>query len=412
MSNKLSISISNDNVALVHDRREYCPPNVHKELMNNNVYITCCSNLEKVFNEIFEKDVEEYNLGKRSDRMISNYYQKISSHQDREKSPKPAYEYVIQFGSKENNNVLDPEFKQVNEDTRDMLIELVKIFKKKYPNFIVISAVIHMDECTPHLHIVFVPVGTGYKNGMKHQCSLTKALQNMGYKNRLEIVDGKKVTVFAITEWQNDVKDVMTDIMEEYGYEREYMNNTDKHMSMSNFKYKCAMEELDKVLDDRIEEVEYLGDKIDNMRTVIQSLREEKNELTDQVNDLTDQVNGLTEKRNSLLEEIECLRVGRNVLLEQKKKELKEESDRELTRCKHELEEEYRSKEADLMTKVAELAEGISECEKLLNELKDVKAKEEYSAKINRLKNRFDNSKLDLQFDTATRNKFDKYKSH
>lgn len=106
------------------------------------------------------------------------------------------------------------------------------------------------------------------------------------------------------------------------------------------------------------------------------------------------------------------MRVGRNVLLEQKKKELEEESDRELTSCKRELEEKNKAKEASLMTKVAELAGGVSECEKLLSELKDVKAKEEYSAKINRLKNRFENSKLDLQFDTITRNKFDKYKSH
>lgn len=120
----------------------------------------------------------------------------------------------------------------------------------------------------------------------------------------------------------------------------------------------------------------------------------------------------MTKKGDSLLEEIESLRVGRNVLLEQKKKELEEESDRELTSCKRELEEKNKAAKASLMKKVAELADGISECEKLLSELKDVKAKEEYSAKINRLKNRFENSELDLQFDTITRNKFDKYKSH
>lgn len=55
-----------------------------------------------------------------------------------------------------------------------------------------------------------------------------------------------------------------------------------------------------------------------------------------------------------MLEEIESLRVGRNVMLEQKKKELEEESDRELTRRKRELEEKNKAAKASLMKKVAE----------------------------------------------------------
>lgn len=401
MDKGLSVSISHGEVALDHDSRKYCPENAHEELMPNNVYINTCSDLETVFNDLFAKDVEEYNIGKRSDRVISNYYEKIASHQNRDKAPKPVYEYVIQFGNKDNNNVLNPEFKQVNEDTRDMLVEFVTKFKKMYPNFRVVSAVIHMDECTPHLHIAFIPVGTGYKNGMKHQCSLTKALDNMGYKNRTEEVDGKKVRVLALTEWQNNVKDVMTDIMEEYGYEREYMNNTDKHMSMTNYKFKCAMEELNKEISDREEEAEYLAVKNVDMRKGVQSARDEKNELTDINNHLHIENDDLNKENEHLRMENESLRIGNSVLLEQKRKELEEYADRELERRKCELEKEYKAKEADMIEKTADIVSkyqsAVSYCEKLANEIKDVKDREEQRDSINRLKERFSNTKHELQ---------------
>lgn len=394
MEKVLSVSLSHGEVAMDHDSRKYCPENAHEELMQNNVYIDTCSDIETVFNDIFAKDVEEYNIGKRSDRVISNYYEKIASHQNRDKAPKPVYEYVVQFGNKDNNNVLNPKFKQINEDTRDMLVEFVRKFKKMYLNFRVVSAVIHMDECTPHLHIVFVPIGTGYKNGMKHQCSLTKALDNMGYKNKTEEVDGKKVRVLALTEWQNNVKDVMTDIMEEYGYEREYMNNTDKHMSMTNYKYKCAMEKLSKEISDCEEEVEYLTDKKVDIRKKVQSAREENNELTD-IN------NCLHNENEHLRMENESLRIGNSVLLEQKRKKLEEDSDRELERRKCELEEEYKAKEAAMIEKTADMVSkyqsAVSYCENLANEIKDVKDREEKRDSINRLKERFSNTKHELQ---------------
>ena len=42
------------------------------------------------------------------------------------------------------------------------------------PEFVVANAVVHTDEDSPHMHVVGVPVGTGYKKGMSKQVSKRK----------------------------------------------------------------------------------------------------------------------------------------------------------------------------------------------------------------------------------------------
>lgn len=232
----LSISMSQGTVALTHNRREHTPKNADATLSHNNVYIKTCSNLEKTFNEIFENDVANYNeKQKRSDRKIENYYQKIHGSEGKENTAKTCYEYVFMFGNSEDNNIAELGENESVWDSRNMLLEFEKAFEQKYPNLKVVSAVIHLDEQTPHLHLDFVPVATGYKKGMQHQCSLTKALENLGFV---------KTEKLAVQNWQDDAKQLMTDILNKYGYEREYKNNTEKHLSVDKFKLLKENEEL------------------------------------------------------------------------------------------------------------------------------------------------------------------------
>lgn len=381
MCKKLSVSLSHDKEALKHDSREYCPANVKPELIKNDVFLKTCPDIKTEFNELFANDVTEYNKGKRSDRKILDYYEKIAGNQDRNKAPKPLYEYVIQYGSKENNSVLNPEFRQVNEDSRDMLIKVVERFRKAFPNFYIVSAVIHMDEQTPHLHIAFIPVATGYKNGMNHQCSLTKALENMGYKNSMEISEGKRTPVLALTKWQNELKDIMTEVMEEYGYEREYMNNTDEHMSMTNFKHESAMKELCKEICSKKEEVQHLSDEKAELIRGIEKLKYEKQNIS----------------------------VENRVLLEIKKKELIENSKIELERMKCELEKEYNAKEQALNKKITEFERITADCLKIfyeskevLSEIKNEKTREDKLLKERNLKRRLSNTIAELQSVTGS----------
>ena len=138
---------------------------------NNKILVK--KDIKEVYKEQFGEAVEKYNSKqKRKDRKIDNYYSKIN--QDKQKEL--FYEFVIQIGDMHDTNCAD---KINSEKEIEILEEYVKQFQEKYPQLIVINAVIHLDEQTPHLHLDYIPVITGCKTGMEKQTSLTKAWENI-----------------------------------------------------------------------------------------------------------------------------------------------------------------------------------------------------------------------------------------
>lgn len=59
-------------------------------------------------------------------------------------------------------------------------------FEKRNPSFKVVYATIHNDEWhgTPHIHIDYVPVGSGYTKGPEKQVGFERALADMGFDNK------------------------------------------------------------------------------------------------------------------------------------------------------------------------------------------------------------------------------------
>lgn len=51
---------------------------------------------------------------------------------------------------------------------------LLQELMRQLPQFVVANAVVHMDEDSPHMHVVGVPVATGYKKGLSKQVSKRK----------------------------------------------------------------------------------------------------------------------------------------------------------------------------------------------------------------------------------------------
>lgn len=243
MGQNLTVSCSSGRVALRHDSREYTPDNVQAGLSQENVYIKTCSDLESEFNQIFENSVTEHNSRqKRKDRMIDNYFEDINNDSRIEK---PAYEYVFQFGDMYSN----PTFKTVQSenktflaytdtstDTKRLLSEFGRDFEQINPNFKVVSAVVHMDEKTPHLHVTFVPVATGYKNGMQERCSLTRALENMGYSRS----DTKGN--LSVTRWKTAMESHLENKLLELnkGYQRERKSGRKERVEVEVFKDICS----------------------------------------------------------------------------------------------------------------------------------------------------------------------------
>lgn len=73
--------------------------------------------------------------------------------------------------------------KKLWQDSKKLLVDYAKQFEKRNKNLIVLNAVVHMDEATPHLHLDVIPIGEGYKRGLAKHVSFNKALQNEGFKN-------------------------------------------------------------------------------------------------------------------------------------------------------------------------------------------------------------------------------------
>ena len=67
------------------------------------------------------------------------------------------------------------------------------------PEFVVANAVVHMDEDSPHMHVVGVPVATGYKKGLSKQVSkrkvFTKEVLSEVLQDELRAVANTKVMI-------------------------------------------------------------------------------------------------------------------------------------------------------------------------------------------------------------------------
>lgn len=206
-------------------------------------------NIEQEFNKIFEDDISEYNKKqKRKDRQITNYYQKCLNDK---KIKYPFREVIYQVGNSQDTK--DP----VKKDK--MIKSLSKFyleFEKNYPKMKVLSAVIHLDEATPHLHIDVVPYAEGKKNGLKHKVSFEKAIEQMGFLPEQSQVNKSSKKPLIFNGFRNHSMKLLENILNNESLEREIKNNTNKHIEPNEYREKMAIEDLkkDKTIQKKAEE--------------------------------------------------------------------------------------------------------------------------------------------------------------
>lgn len=164
----------------LHNRRDYekigkaIPDNIQSYRTYQNVTIVD-KDIRAAYKEIFENVLQEYNKRqKRADRRIDDYYEHILKSKNGEK---PFYEDVIQWGSMEDFRA-DP---RLREKAKECLVEYARTFEARNPNLKLIGAYVHMDEASPHLHLDYIPVASGYKTSLQARNSLDKAMKQMGY---------------------------------------------------------------------------------------------------------------------------------------------------------------------------------------------------------------------------------------
>ena len=227
--------------SLAHNRREFFAENVEPDRVQLNICYQN-ENLKEVYKELFDDAVGRYNIGKRKDRQITNYYEKIRQ------------------GKQEKlfHEVLD---------------EYVKDFQKRNPTLRVFGCYLHQDEATPHLHIDFIPYVTDWKGkGMDTRVSLKQALKSLGFQG------GNKHDT-ELNQWMNHEKEVLAGIAKEHGIEWEQKGSHEEHLDVYNFKKKerkKEVQELEQEKEHLTAEKEELTAQIVESRADIQNLKDDK----------------------------------------------------------------------------------------------------------------------------------------
>lgn len=227
---KVSGSIINGSGYIAHNERKFTRSNVDSERTKNNIVIRNES-LEEAYNKLFSVSVDEYNSKqKRADRKksVESYLEEIEKNKHKKGAEKPFYEVIVQIGDKDTCNVVNnPE---EAERAKECLLEYVKQWDERNPNLHIFNATLHMDEATPHLHIDYIPIGEGYKQGLKCRNSLSKALEAQGL--------GKHVSQFdnGAVRWQDQEREALAELGRLYGFEIVEQGVQREHLTVSEYK--------------------------------------------------------------------------------------------------------------------------------------------------------------------------------
>ena len=143
------------------------PNGSHETLIHEDV--------ESAYKRLFDDALAEYNeKQKKPCRRIADYYEHIKG----SKEHHAVYEAIIGFYGKDEYGKESTSAIERTECTR-MLKEYLKQFQAENPQLHVIGAYLHADEegKYPHMHLDFIPVAQGNKNGLSKKVSLKGALQ-------------------------------------------------------------------------------------------------------------------------------------------------------------------------------------------------------------------------------------------
>ena len=288
---------------LTHNNRDFICNNVVPERTSwNRIYIQ--EPLKDAYEKCFGQALRDYNAAqKRKDRQKEDYLKEIKNSGNKEKI---FYENIVQIGKKEDTPVVD-ENGNLTADAKaaiEILEQYAKTFQERNPNLYLFNCVMHLDEATPHLHIDYIPVAHGYKNGMETRNSLTKAFQQMGFAKAVSRKQNETVA------WQERERKYLTELCRERGIEIEVLGIQCDNLSLPE--YKAAMREVEELeqqaeaLDSQNETLEKQNDDLAQRTSELaiqaQEMEAHNNELLMQAQELTEQIEKAEEKEKAAKE--------------------------------------------------------------------------------------------------------------
>lgn len=152
------------------------PHGQHETLIHEDV--------ESAYKRLFDDALSEYNQKqKKPSRRIASYYEHIKG----SKEHHAVYEAIVGIYGKDEHGKEAISAIERTECTR-MLKEYLAQFQAQNPQLHVIGAYIHADEegKYPHMHLDFIPMANGNKNGLSKKVSLKGALQQQFKSNNFK----------------------------------------------------------------------------------------------------------------------------------------------------------------------------------------------------------------------------------
>ena len=169
-----------------HNLRKYRSKGYDRE----NIVLLCGSanlmqDVKKIYQETFSEALEQYNNKQtRADRRIGDYFEHVSG-----KNQDMAVEIIFQCGDKEfweNISSSGNGERSGRNNACEVYRGILERLQKEMTDFKVANAVVHFDEASPHMHVVGVPVGRGFKRGLETKVSKRSVFSPWSLENVLQ----------------------------------------------------------------------------------------------------------------------------------------------------------------------------------------------------------------------------------
>ena len=231
--------------------------NVMYSRTNENLY----KDVQQVYHDEFDEPLKEFNQKQnREDRKIKDYLKHVSD----SKSNDVAAEIIIQIGDQDFWKDRSMEFKK---SMIPCFQEQLDRLRKLCPDFKIASAIVHLDEKSPHMHVVGVPVAEGYKRGLSKRCSKTKVFTQKSLEKLQEAMRQDITLPDCVKEVDSTLKkrsegrnrDLTKKELTELNEEKKDLQNSIKLLEYSK-------KEETEIINNLIEEEKKLADRIRYLR--------------------------------------------------------------------------------------------------------------------------------------------------
>jgi plasmid recombination enzyme len=392
----------------LHNNRKYKNnknEQIDLSLSKYNITLAGTKNITEDMKNFYKSEFAEavYNYNQKQEReyrKIINYLEKMNN----DTKTNIAVEFIFQIGDKKDWEDVSLEDK---EKTAEIFKKVMPILEKK--GIKTVNASLHLDETSPHLHLIAVPIIENQKRGLEKQVSqnkvITKSLikvvrkeieetllqeYNKIYGTDKKLKRGCEIEEHLSVEDYKDTKKIL-EVAKKVGDRKEFKRELDINLSELDEDLKNLKEEIET----KKEEKSKLTRLEKELDIVIKELKREKEEKEKEIADLQENVKSkeeleteLKEKKKDLLEiknEIDKI----NESVEFSKEEL-ESAENSLNAIQNNIDKQYLL-ESQLKDKIDEYNKINEELNTKTIEVKDieekVKANDEimsvYKTKIN-----------------------------